>query len=298
MSWSRLAVYPGCQVAGRPTASHMISRFLMRKLTVQGKSNVEFENLDVQVLNLHDGMSKDYKDLPMRLLAIDYVVRASYIASYEEVPSCHYLQMPYSETTQELWNQVAVVSWRWGMAKPDKMTTGFSPMSRVQLQELQRYLALSDNLQYVWIDWSCVPQYDIDPMFEVARSKLFYSRARVMVIIPEYLPLPEEHLMRVMISSAVRALARGVPGTAGETDEENQQMAYKGLKHVRESGIYASFGYFGRVWTLAGEAFTSLQTCSSPATANLFCGVFNAMDFQTLDKAFGFGRAHGSARTA
>ncbi len=41
------------------------------------------------------------------------------------------------------------------------------------------------------VDWCCVPQYSGGTMVEVLRSKLFYARARIMVVLPTFHELPK-----------------------------------------------------------------------------------------------------------
>lgn len=59
-------------------------------------------------------------------------------------------------------------------------------------QELQRLLrcAAAGGLQYTWIDWCCVPQYSAPSMVEVLRSKVYYARARTMLVLPTFAQLP------------------------------------------------------------------------------------------------------------
>ena len=49
-------------------------------------------------------------------------------------------------------------------------------MSPDQFEELRAILreAEKHGLEFIWIDWSCVVQYDGDPMIEIQRSRLYY----------------------------------------------------------------------------------------------------------------------------
>jgi hypothetical protein len=227
---------------------------LMKKVSLQEKENVVFEELSQPVQDLHEGMAEELRSRPLRLLTADFVRNCVSLPCYEELEAqgtrqpLAFVEVPYSETEQDLhWDRTAVVSWRWGAPKPETLLRGFSPMTDLQLQELRRYLSVKDEVEYVWVDWCCVPQYSSSPMFEIARSKLFYSRAAKMIILPIAKPLPEGNL-RVVLAHAVRALSRGVPG---QHQKEDEVMAAAVLQDIRRRGLYSDFGYFGRVWTLA-----------------------------------------------
>lgn len=51
------------------------------------------------------------------------------------------------------------------------------------------------------VDWCCVPQYSGGTMVEVLRSKLFYARARIMVVLPTFHELPKVGSSAVCIST-------------------------------------------------------------------------------------------------
>ena len=134
-----------------------------------------------------------------------------------------------------------------GSRSPPARQPGWCPMSDLQFGKLQEYLKFNKSITYVWVDWGCVPQYTSSPMFEVARSKLFYSRARIMIVLPKFVRMPEGN-MQVVLSHAIRALGRNIPGH--HTSEE-QNLTRAVLQQLRSKGICARSCYFGRVWTLA-----------------------------------------------
>jgi len=229
------------------------------KLTrLADKPNLPFMQLAQQVINLHEGLGDEYRHIPMRFVSAAYVKSAQSLTCYEEMSSLaeHVLDIPYSETTQELWDKSAVVSWRWSKLKPEQLQPGFTPLSIEQLTQLQIYLENNKNIQYVWLDWSCVPQYTGSPMFEVARSKLFYSRARMMCILPTSQPLASGGEMRVILSTAIRTLASkwqqcqtslgsGKPSAAASGSlplRLNPTNSYGGEESMSESFHYSSSG--------------------------------------------------------
>ncbi len=71
-----------------------------------------------------------------------------------QVENTECLELPYSNTDEDLWRQTAVVSWRWGAGKPAALTASFSPMTEPQFRELAahlRYAKEEYGFKYVWI---------------------------------------------------------------------------------------------------------------------------------------------------
>jgi hypothetical protein len=67
---------------------------------------------------------------------------------------------------------------RWGKDKPENLIPGFTPMTEEQWEELRAILdraRSSAGMEWVWIDWCCIPQYSKDSnclMVEIMRSKV------------------------------------------------------------------------------------------------------------------------------
>ncbi|PNH06893.1 hypothetical protein TSOC_006701 [Tetrabaena socialis] len=185
----------------------------------------------------------------MRLLKIDAVLAWPTIKVYEEVDlqSHECMDVPYSDVTEEQWAQTLVISWRWNLSKPAQQQPLFSPMSEPQFRELRQGLqrAKGSGLQYVWIDWSCVPQYSMPSMVEVLRSKIYYARARAMAVIPTFQPLPAEGVVRLLLSKVGRLLKRHSADTLLST------TAAAVLDAILAKDLVAGREYFSRVWTLA-----------------------------------------------
>jgi hypothetical protein len=222
---------------------------LAKRTSIKDKGNVKLEALAQPVVDLHEGMGEEYRAAPMRLLMSSFVCSLNTpLPAYEELTDTlgearAYVSVPYGSVGQADWDVTAIVSWRWAHAKPDGPIRGFSPMSEPQMSELQRYLEQHRSIRYVWVDWACVPQYSEGCMLEVARSKLFYSRARMMIVLP-VMATNEDGAMRVMLSGVLRALGR-------RPSSKIVGLATSVLAIILEKGLYAEFGYFGRVWTLA-----------------------------------------------
>eukprot|EP00192_Tetraselmis_astigmatica_P024768 CAMPEP_0117675384 /NCGR_PEP_ID=MMETSP0804-20121206/15575_1 /TAXON_ID=1074897 /ORGANISM="Tetraselmis astigmatica, Strain CCMP880" /LENGTH=789 /DNA_ID=CAMNT_0005484381 /DNA_START=254 /DNA_END=2623 /DNA_ORIENTATION=+ len=232
--------------------------------TQQYREHVRFDEVSQAIVNLHELMPDAYKTLPMRLLQIDFVLKCSLLPSYDELNDLDegarqgvFYDIPYSSADDELWNAIVVVSWRWSHPKPDRLECGFCPMSCLQLKQLQRSLGNTPEdagIQYVWVDWCCVPQYCASPMAEIARSKVYYGRARAMKIVPGAEPLPEGSL-RVVLSNAIRTLQQAEQNAAHPLHARHSlidiSLAAMSLKQMKDSGVLFKREYFGRVWTLA-----------------------------------------------
>ncbi|KAG2485469.1 hypothetical protein HYH03_015845 [Edaphochlamys debaryana] len=181
---------------------------------------------------------------PMRLLHIEAVLTWTGLKMYEEVQPDECIELPYKSVTEEQWAQTAVLSWRWGAPKPREQQPGFSPMLAPQLEELRLVLQRlqASDLKHIWVDWSCVPQYSADSMVEVLRSKTFYARARVMIVVPTFYPVPEGAVKALLVRTR-RQLAKMDTGPAAQ--------AARVLQSILDKELVAGREYFARVWTLA-----------------------------------------------
>eukprot|EP00873_Tetraselmis_striata_P010534 jgi/Tetstr1/430798/TSEL_020582.t2 len=180
------------------------------------------EHVGHEVYNMHVTLPDELSMPPLRLLHINAVAhRWEHLPVYEVVPSVDYIEVPYCEAGSDYWDQTCMLSWRWAMGKPSAMSEGATAMSEQQFAELRHKLraAAEVGLMYVWIDWSCVPQYVGDPMVEIHRSRLYYARARTLIVLPGFRQLSTIPVMT--------------------------------LKRIIDAKAVASREYFGRVWTLA-----------------------------------------------
>ncbi|GIM06120.1 hypothetical protein Vretimale_10529 [Volvox reticuliferus] len=199
--------------------------------------------------DLHDGMPPDIQQTPMRLLKITPVLSWTFLKVYEEIdPVTECLQVPYVDTDDEIWKKVVTVSWRWSEQKPAVYQQGFSPMSPDQFQELSTMLKLAqeNGVEYVWIDWPCVPQYAEDSMIEVHRSKVFYARARAMRVLPTFRPLPAQGPVRLILVKAKKVLSK-----RADAGSIRCAVAASIIAAILAKNLVAGREYFGRVWTLA-----------------------------------------------
>ena len=132
------------------------------------------DELHDRLVDLHDGMPASVSMVDVRLLMISDVLSWPSLKVYEDVDDKSCFQQPYAQVTEETWAQSLALSWRWGNIKPVERPQNFSPMTDPQWGELHGLLrvALVRGLKYVWIDWSCMPQYSLDIMVEILRSKV------------------------------------------------------------------------------------------------------------------------------
>jgi len=166
--------------------------------------------LPLQLKLLH---STHQKVSSMRLLKTASVLKFQSLPAYENLKPSEYLDMPYAEIKDDVWATVVVVSWRWHRPLPFVLDAGFSPMEHLQLQELQRVLREEESsYQYVWIDFSCIPQETAPAtgpsMSEVMRSRLYYAKARRMLVLPKMVQLPEVNNLSPFLRAAALALER------------------------------------------------------------------------------------------
>lgn len=125
-------------------------------------------------------------DAPLRFIKLDVLRSWPQLKVYEEIDAAREcLEKPYVDVSEQDWAQLLVLSYRWSAAKPAQLTPGFSPMSPAQYAELQALTehAQAHGLRYMWVDYSCGPQYaaasgaaaagGLDPtMVEILRSKV------------------------------------------------------------------------------------------------------------------------------
>ena len=83
-------------------------------------------------------------------------------------------------------------------------------------------------------------------MVEVLRSKVYYSSAFRMIVLPKFIPLsdlPGGEVITPLLKSVLRLLERrGKEGSAAAS------MAHQAVSAVISSNLVAEPGYFARVW--------------------------------------------------
>lgn len=110
------------------------------------------------------GMPDELRSVPMRLLSIRSLLTWSYLKVYEEVTADHaldpsnYLEIPYSEVTDEHWRSTVILSWRWAGGKPREKpdpNDKVSPMDELQFAQLKTSLQLlvdkGVGTEFIWV---------------------------------------------------------------------------------------------------------------------------------------------------
>lgn len=199
-------------------------------------------------------MSEDLKLSPMRLLSISEVQNWDKLYVYEHVPQQAIVWSDsYMKTDECLWHKTAVLSWKWAQEKPEQLETDFSPMSKEQFRELKHMLSSCQDagLDYVWIDWCCAPQYRGKTMTEVLRSKVYYARARQLLVLPTFCQPPEE------CCEAIREVVKKLDGSPAQFScVPTVQLLHRALStllahsHPSAAVSIAKHDYFRRMWTL------------------------------------------------
>lgn len=192
------------------------------------------------------------------------------LPAFEQVKDMAHVDIPYKDIADEMWQSTVVISWRWHRAHPLKADPGFSPMSHEQLEELKAILgALGPEISYVWIDFACVPQkisVEGPCMSEVMRSRLYFAKARQMVILPSLVRLPEKNTISDLLRGAVGQLERFSRNSRGsaEYDFVNVQRIRLEVERLLHNPVLCKRDYFMRAWTMV-----CLPTAAPPN--NLLC---------------------------
>ena len=150
----------------------------------------QLKDLSDVLKNLHYTMS-NHDEKPMRLVRLDAVAKWGDIRMYEDLSPDSYLEVKYA-TTDDVWAETLVLSWKWGINKPaTRPKVSWSPMEPQQKAEFKALIAgaIAGDLKYAWIDWCCNPQYpsgsegNAAVMVEIIRSKVLMS---VLAVFAQY----------------------------------------------------------------------------------------------------------------
>jgi len=206
---------------------------------------------------MEDQMPADMRKQPVHLIKIEAFLGWTTAYMYEEVKASDMVDVPYVDVAKSgVWDKIVILSWRWSHLKPRDMTPGFSLMSSDQLSGLQSMMkaAKTKGAEYIWIDCSCVPQYSVEIMSEVLRSKFCFARARFMVILPTF---AQQENNGSRDSWRLEKIARPLLGQVCDNlkKQEEGSKARQAVRLIVQSFYdgkpIAKQEYFGRAWTLA-----------------------------------------------
>ena len=144
-----------------------------------GLGTSPLDGLPDSISDLHYGMPPAISKVTMRLLSIPTVLGWPLLKVYEDIAASECMEQSYGAVGDDVWAVTLVLSWRWGQNKPAAQTPGWMPMSAAQWGAFKGLLSSAQGagLNYVWVDYSCIPQYCGDSMIEVLRSKVSSGKA-------------------------------------------------------------------------------------------------------------------------
>jgi hypothetical protein len=129
---------------------------------------------------------------PIRFLLVSSLISLSSckygVPCYEDLPQDSFIDMDFEEYRSRKWASSAVISWRWAKQKPANYEQAQISDSNPVPNSMISYVhgqAVQDGIEYVWLDWSCAPQYPKDPsatMREVNRSGFYYATTKRIYI--------------------------------------------------------------------------------------------------------------------
>ena len=134
------------------------------------------------------------KDAPVRLLLVEEFVKfSSGVPFYEVVPKSAFIEVDFEEFLNEYHKNTAVISWRWMAPKPNTeeaalliLNTDKNPVPLGLVKYVDNSAQRNTGIKYVWLDWSCAPQYpgaDVEAtMREINRSGAYYQKAAEIIV--------------------------------------------------------------------------------------------------------------------
>ena len=105
-------------------------------------------------------------EAPVRLLlAGPFSKFTEAVPCYENLPEGSFVDVPTEEYEARYAADAAVISWRWMRPKPKTQEAALDPGANPVPTALVEYVsevAREENMKYLWLDWSCAPQYPED----------------------------------------------------------------------------------------------------------------------------------------
>ena len=107
------------------------------------------------------------------------------------------------------------------------------------------------------------------------RSKMYYGRARVMSVLPLFLPMDldrlsvnaKETIKTMLLNNLVGLLqTRSSPRKDGKPGYSAAKLAASVLEKIIAEETLCIPSYFARVWTLSGELLKTSQQSSTKST--------------------------------
>lgn len=129
---------------------------------------------------------------PVRLLiSQEFVKFTDGVPFYEIVPSNAFIEVSFEDFMGKYYQETAVISWRWKAPKPSNKAAAeaavksANPVPKALVLYVKDVVANNPQVKYLWLDWSCAPQYPVDmkaTMREINRSGNYYNRASTLIV--------------------------------------------------------------------------------------------------------------------
>lgn len=87
------------------------------------------------------------------------------VPCYENLPAGSFIDVDIADYHARYAADTAVISWRWMRPKPPSAEAAADPLANPvpsALVEYVSHLSERDSMKYLWLDWSCAPQYPKD----------------------------------------------------------------------------------------------------------------------------------------
>jgi hypothetical protein len=164
-----------------------------------------------------DGSAVSPESLVRLLLVSQFAGFTEAVPCYENLPTGSYVDVQIDDYHSKYAHDTAVISWRWSRPKPPSAEAARSPVSNpvpVALVEYVSHLSERDNMKYLWLDWSCAPQYPEDLSATVslliAVNYILLSAVRAVGLLlhVKYRPLALELLSPLPVHQNARGTRR------------------------------------------------------------------------------------------
>lgn len=183
-----------------PNSNSGTRMFLVRRLSHSQKKTSSEQADRLKKIDCQDSKSLIHLPIPegkklqppVRLLIVDQFVSLTEVPFYEILPRHIYIEVDYEEYLINYCKKTAAISWRWKSPKPqtradaEAKLQSDNPVPRNLLSFVLEKVKVHPEIEYVWLDWCCAPQYptgDVEAtMREINRSGKYYSTSKEIFI--------------------------------------------------------------------------------------------------------------------
>ena len=226
----------------------------------------------------------------IRLIKLDSFLTWEDIQIYERVDPVDCEQVPYERDTSrnQVWDNTVVVSWQWSsFTRPESPSAvDASPMQNVQFRYLTVCLESIKQkdpaIQYVWIDWCCMPQFPSCSLsspdqttgldaaattnLEKHRSKLYYAWAKRVIMVPQFREYPGTETaksLRGVLYSTSDDITEQIQGSVSSPVIANDSApTLEAVDDLIKRVSLPDSMFWGRAWTLVERMARTAETLS------------------------------------